>query len=375
MSSRVGWFGVLNGHVDDVGDWAPGLADGMREIIQVNEVGLRQLFATSRIQRLTQLTQHGIKLLSGKIDPTYNRLVHSVPVGVTAMALACKCGFTGRDLLISLVSGIVHDIGQSAHSHDGEQALIYASQWCHEEAGKRILLNDSEILAALKVLGLSPEEIVSVVSEEGVLGMIQSIADTTRYVPDDCRAAGAEVPVTLIRRVINSVSGVDSEKGLVVSTIEPLMEVLSLRRWLTINVYRSHTNELIQKGLVCLMFEALRADVLTVEEIKNGVDADINAKLRIFETHSNQRLRSVYRIVFGTDTDEISMWSVEVIESEESVPRNGRDGTLHFNEFRVARQACSKTIRVCCGFEVMTLRCKESFSADSLRVYRYTFRG
>ncbi|NQV90422.1 HD domain-containing protein [Candidatus Uhrbacteria bacterium] len=333
-------------HVGEVHLWDVKTARTLERILAQHKEGILHLLESPLVRRLTGLAQMGVKLIAGRFVTQYHRLAHSSHVGVIGGTLALRLKASDQETLTILIAGLLHDLGHSAFAHDGERALKWERNWCHERAGKQKIREDPQIRQALELMNIDPEMVIRIISEEGRLGMIQNIADTLAYILDDGRLAGVEANQDLVQRIAESFLSLDLERGFQVRDSGPLQELLDHRARLGAEIYHLFNNQLIQKSLLHLLFDAIRSRRLSLDLIETGVDAQVRQILDdTYRDHDDERLRSIHRILCGHVATELSQhWSATIHPN--GVQGGGNDGTLRYNIFDLGLHLKGKEIPV-----------------------------
>lgn len=169
----------------------------------------------------------------------HSRLDHSVAVAGTALALARRLQVSFQDALVLVVAALLHDVGHSMYSHQGEDMIIEDTVG-HEEYGAQIIRTDPELASIFAKIGVTADRVLEVLTERGPLGTIMSVADTCGYLVIDSiglgyRDFGFEEAGNFIYKVVHSIQG----DLLVVDNLLGMVEFLNLRRMRYIDSYLS----------------------------------------------------------------------------------------------------------------------------------------
>ncbi len=180
----------------------------------------------------TTRSENGRNLLHSRLD-------HSIAVAGTALALARRLQVPFHHALVVVVAALLHDIGHSMYSHQGEDMIIDSTVG-HEEYGEQLIRSDPELASIFLGIGVKVEEVLEVLAERGSLGTIMSIADTCGYLVIDSvglgyQDFGFEEAGNFIYKVVHSIQG----DLLVVDNLLGMVEFLNLRRMRYIDSYLS----------------------------------------------------------------------------------------------------------------------------------------
>lgn len=255
---------------------------------------VNRLIEVPVVFRLHGLTQWGVKaraslrvrkagtLQGYVIDEVgaahHDRFTHSVQVAAAAFCLSIWLKLDQRSRNTLLLAAFLHDIGHSPYAHDGDRIVRSFGGRSHEEVGQDLVLKDSYLKRVCKEAGVRPSQVRHVMREEGVLGRILSLADTTGYVGMDLRMAGAEYAPRATAQILQSVTGVH-RRGLRVHSKEPIRRLLDDRAELGREVYYTGRACAMAEATHILWSEVFRQGLLSVADFMRMTDFEANACL------------------------------------------------------------------------------------------------
>ncbi|MFA6193849.1 MAG: HD domain-containing protein [Parcubacteria group bacterium] len=253
----------------------------------------KELKETPEIERLKMLRQlAGTANVYDKAQPGggaqvfqpafHTRFEHGELCAELAKFAGVKLGLSDEEILVAFAAGMVHDIGHPALSHIGDYFLENKGHGDHETRGIAAIQDKkSRVNQVLTKNGVSPEKVAEVVAEEGYLGTIQSSFDTLSYLVVDSEMIQRPIYPDNGASLIQSLAGIDKEKNkIVVSGIEPWQELLERRAEMMRDVYLNPVHRRQRAAMRHLMQTAINKGHLTLDEIKEGTDKDIEMKLQ-----------------------------------------------------------------------------------------------
>jgi len=214
-----------------------------------NGQAFEALIDTPRMQRLSgrrqfgerryRVEDSGASLLARPFPHT--RLTHVQQVAAHVLPAGLWLSLCDRDLKTLVCAALLHDVDHPVFSHTGDRWLMRELRLAdHEERACQTVCTDVEIRSALRQLDVRPEDVASVIREQGTLGRILSLVDTLAYVQLDGRIMGLVRPRNLrfgVDVLMNLVAVCDS--GFTVKRIEPMQDVLNLRHRLFDTLYNN----------------------------------------------------------------------------------------------------------------------------------------
>ncbi|MDP3985474.1 MAG: HD domain-containing protein [bacterium] len=297
------------------------------DLFAVLESALARIDSARSFERLAGLFQFGIKvdarrhrysmvreeapaILIATAPFLQSRQMHSRSVAAHLAALGIRIGVPMRELSAAVLASLVHDIGHSAYCHDGDDFLVRSGSQSHERRGIKIIAEDDEIREAFGLIDARLDSVTALVREEGRLGLLQKLADPLGYLLLDAETIGERDWMVLSQQVIESVRNSDGER-LFASSADPIVKLLKRRAALMQQLYYASHNRVAVAAFSALLGVMVERKVLTISEIEQGVDVDV--EMRVSEAVLDRAMRwpswvlSLWNIAHGFE-DELGRW-------------------------------------------------------------------
>ena len=204
------------------------------------------LLDSPQVQRLRYIRQLGF---SHMVYPGANhtRFEHSLGTMHLAGILARSLKLTDPDVLLSMVSGLLHDIGHGPFSHATESLIEKYLGRSHHEVGYMIC--GEELGGAIERLGLEPNDVCEMIEGRHELsGIIHGELDVDRmdYLMRDAHYTGVPYGTVDAQRLIHSTTM--SGSGLVLrdSGIIAAESLLIARTLMRPTVYFHHVSRIAE---------------------------------------------------------------------------------------------------------------------------------
>lgn len=221
------------------------IKDPVHGYIGVDEK-LLPILDSPQVQRLRFVRQLGF---SHMVYPGANhtRFEHSLGTMHLGRVLAESLGLDGKDVLLSMVSGLLHDIGHGPFSHATESLMENYLGRSHHEIGE--FLGEENMVNILGELDLDPAEICRMVEGRHELcGIIHGDLDVDRmdYLMRDAHYTGVPYGTVDAQRLIHST--ILSENGLALkdSGIIAAESLLIARTLMRPTVYFHHVSRIAE---------------------------------------------------------------------------------------------------------------------------------
>ncbi len=240
------------------------------------------------VQRLHRLPQ-----LGGKVHPLtrrklpneaqtqhpflHTRYIHSELLAEQAVFLGVKLGLPLEDLAYSYTAGLVHDVGHSAFSHQGDDVLQEFGYPNHEIRGMNYL-SAQDVRGKLEAHGINIPKLFSILQEQGPLGSVEKVLDTLSYLVLDTAAVQISAYRDFGASFLANV--VDIDDGIKVKDVGLVQEILEIRARLFQECYCHPDSRLIDAARKQLLRVALRKGCLQPEDIIHGEDAQLHLALQ-----------------------------------------------------------------------------------------------
>ncbi|MEM3402588.1 MAG: HD domain-containing protein [Candidatus Hadarchaeales archaeon] len=267
--------------------------DPIHGYISVNDVE-RRIIDTWPVQRL-----RGIKQLSvaSVVYPggDHTRFSHALGVmhmaGQIADVLKQSVEISKDEWQLVRLAALLHDIGHGPFSHSFEEVVVKHRKLNHEEMGKEIV-RKSELADALKEVGYSPEEIISLAygKEGGRKPYLHQItasqvdADKLDFLVRDSYYTGVEYGRIDVSRLVQSMSVFEENIAIDFKALYALEAFMIARYEMFLAVYYHRTVRAAEILLHKAMDYAHEIANLTtfqnVEEFLRMDDAYVATKLR-----------------------------------------------------------------------------------------------
>lgn len=292
------------------------IKDPVHGYISVDE-RILPLLDSPHVQRLRYIRQLGF---SHMVYPGANhtRFEHSLGTMHLAGILAESLNLGEREILLSMVSGLLHDIGHGPFSHATEPLLERFTGRRHHEIEH--MLNGDEIGEALDRLDLEPDEVCRMIEGRHELsGIIHGDLDVDRmdYLMRDAHYTGVPYGTVDAQRLIHST--ILSEKGAALkdSGIIAAESLLIARTLMRPTVYFHHVSRIAEtmvKMAAVKHLEIIGKDF--APELLSLDDASFCVELMSSESESASSLmknlmkRSLYKRSIYVGLDHIRISSV-----------------------------------------------------------------
>ena len=275
------------------------------------------LLDSPQVQRLRHIRQLGF---SDMVYPGANhtRFEHSLGTMHLAGILAKSLKLDDHDVLLSMVSGILHDIGHGPFSHATEPLIEKYIGRSHHEVEH--MLHEAEICEAIGKIGLVPSEICRMIEGKHKLaGIIHGDLDVDRmdYLKRDAHYTGVPYGTVDAQRLIQST--ILSENGLALKDtgIIAAESLLIARTLMRPTIYFHHVSRIAEsmvKAAAVRHLEVTGSD--RANELLSMDDGSFSVELMNSESESASVLmkslmrRSLYKRSIYVGLDQIRMSSV-----------------------------------------------------------------
>lgn len=174
---------------------------GLEEWVQEDSAfqEINDAFGIDRLRHIRSLSFLSYRMILGPDSDhvihdefRHDRYSHSLAAGLVMDKMLKRNKITGRDYLLGLTAALTHDLATPA---GGDAIKSLDPESLHEETHWREMLGD-EAWAFLDKHSISPEEVESVIANEGPLGEMLDIADRLTYTMQDARELGRG-PITV----------------------------------------------------------------------------------------------------------------------------------------------------------------------------------
>lgn len=251
---------------------------------------LKDLRNVQRLHRLRELAgttdvydkprpQSGVEI---RLPAFHSRFDHSELCAEQVKFAGIKLGLSEEDIIISYTAAMLHDIGHPALSHIGDYFLEKKGKGNHEERAIAAILNtENKIHQLLEENGIDAGAVVETIEEKGYLGTLQSIFDTLSYLVVDSEMIRKPIYKDNGASFIRDLQGIEKKRGLVrVGNTNLWQELLEKRAEMMRDVYLHPAHRRQRAAMRHLMQIAINKGHLTLSEIEQGVDKDIEMKLQ-----------------------------------------------------------------------------------------------
>ncbi len=308
----------------------PVLADRARNFLQAFILASADLELCPMVNRMIGLHQFGIKTdvmsagfaadSNGSVSQVtsspflYSRFEHSRFTAAIMVIFGLKLGFDFHNIMVGALAALLHDIGHPAFGHDIDDLLVSLGRPTHEDRGIQIIRSDADIQESFSLVGVSVDEVVAVIKEQGALGRLQSIADTLSYVVMDSNIVPnlPDVPVSFIWELAEAIESVDADRFFV-KTAEPLRKLVVCRADMFRDFYVAPLHRIAAHSLRNFYKITIELGMLKPRDFEEGTDATIKITLtkKIQEARAAGLLprwfSTVHSLAFGF-FDEINRW-------------------------------------------------------------------
>ncbi len=257
----------------------------------------------------------------------HNRLDHSILIAELGTILAAKLHFSLDEVKRIYAAALCHDIGHSAFNHVADRFLCKQGFADHEERGVNKLYSP-QFRNTLALHGIEPEEIHSIIQENGKLGALQKIGDTLSYLYLDCR--NMEMPAFTLQDllvILQDVDGIEENYNvpdvILAEAVQlkikcsPQQTVLRVKtgehernqawqkRFLEVRarlyetLYSSQKDNLEEKGRLNLVKMAIDEGFLSYKDLLECGDKELRLRLLELVTTKMTRYKSLYEFAFG----------------------------------------------------------------------------
>ncbi|MBP2132896.1 HD superfamily phosphohydrolase [Methanomicrobium sp. W14] len=221
------------------------IKDPVHGYVEVDE-SIIPLLDSQPVQRLRYVKQLGFSSL---VYPGANhtRFEHSLGTMHLARLMSMSLGLSPDDVLLVTVSALLHDIGHGPYSHATESLMQKYLGRSHQEIGD--IIKKSSISGELSLLGLSPDDVCSMVTGQHPLsGIIHGDLDVDRmdYLLRDAHYTGVPFGTVDAHRLIRSTTL--TENGLVLKEngIHAAESLLIARTLMRPAVYFHHVSRIAE---------------------------------------------------------------------------------------------------------------------------------
>lgn len=254
-----------------------------------------KLIGTAAFLRLQQIKQLGFvyRIWPGATHTRYEHSLGSYHLTVRALRSLLQRGGDGglhgvsiSSIQTLVVASLLHDIGHYPFSHTIEELgppIIF-----HEQVGRSIIENGEIATILEQDYHLSPERVADFIDppktralppdDELLQHLLSGALDVDKldYLPRDARACNVPYGGVDVSRLLSSLrinAHVAGQRRMVVTQkgISPLHSLLHARQEMFDNIYWHHTSRSFQVMLVRAVHEALKAEVLSAEQL-TGLD-------------------------------------------------------------------------------------------------------
>ena len=254
-----------------------------------------------------------------------SRRQHALTTAEFGGRAGIKMGLSGKEWYANMVAHLLHDSGQSALSHVGEQTLEIALKIpqvqtrlekigigkispSHEERSAEIA-GSAEVARNLLAVGVDPEMVSDIIRNEHYgLGIFDSLAylfrdnqNIAKHVEDL-----APFPEGLVDEIINSIQGVNPDTKIVKigeAGIGALERVLEVRLEAYRRVYTNPETLKIESMVVDVLTQMLIDGVINIQDfIVQGTDDSI----RVNAVEVARRDKRYHHLITALDGDTLS---------------------------------------------------------------------
>lgn len=287
----------------------------MRRLDGIRQLGLKR--GTRGVPE-TMVPPCGGKFADTTAMESVTRREHSERVCAAMVAFCALHGVPSADVRHAALAALFHDVGHPPFSHTTEPVLIRRARPHHEDVGQRVVREDGELAVAFRSRGIDVERVVSIMREEGDLGLRLKLVDTATYLVHDAASAGMEyVGMSFEWNVLRSISAV-RDGAFEIDDAFVLSELMGRRTEMANLLYEHPYNRLNSTLLMELVDWLVREDLLSLDVLSTGVDRDVLAALdRAILSGAPAWVRSASRFVRGKPT-ELRQWKVSEHASEAS---------------------------------------------------------
>lgn len=251
------------------------IKDDVHGIIEFS--GLEQKIIDSpAFQRLRRIKQIAFTYL---VYPgaTHTRFEHSLGTAHLAGAIAVRLGLDGDTVAKVRLAGLLHDIGHTAFSHDGERALL-AHLGDHEKLGKKIMRTE---LRPLLQENYSPQEILDIYEgSEGQIITSDLGADRMDYLSRDARNTGVAYGIVDIDRLVHTLRMERNALCIGESGLEAAESLLVARFMMFSTVYLHRTVRIASAMLRRAIAAALEEHAVAAEDFLTYSDDEMLLRMR-----------------------------------------------------------------------------------------------
>jgi len=252
------------------------IKDNVHNVIEFSAFEQRIIDSES-FQRLRRIKQIAFTYL---VYPgaTHTRFEHSLGTAYLAGEIALRLGLDADTRAKVRLAGLLHDIGHSAFSHDGERVLE-KRLGSHEKIGKDLLqesgLKDiiQENFRVREILELDKRPEGQIVSSD--LG-----ADRMDYLLRDARATGVAYGVVDIDRIIHTLRLRGRDLCIDTGGLEAAESLLIARFMMFSTVYLHHTVRIASAMLRRAMVLALEEKTVQAEEFIRCSDEEMLSRMQ-----------------------------------------------------------------------------------------------
>lgn len=221
------------------------IKDPVHGYISVDEKMLL-LLDSPQVQRLRHIRQLGF---SNMVYPGANhtRFEHSLGTMHLAGIMAENLNLDNMEVILSMVSGLIHDIGHGPFSHATEPLMEKYLGRRHHEV--RYILDEDYICGAIEKLELDPEEICMMIEGKHKLaGIIHGDLDVDRmdYLMRDAHYTGVPYGTVDAQRLIQSTILTESGLALKDTGIIAAESLLIARTLMRPTVYFHHVSRIAE---------------------------------------------------------------------------------------------------------------------------------
>ena len=292
------------------------IKDPVHGYISVNEKVL-PLLDSPQVQRLRHIRQLGF---SDMVYPGANhtRFEHSLGTMHLAGILAKSLKLDDDDILLSMVSGILHDIGHGPFSHATEPLIEKYIGRSHHEVEH--MLREAEICEVIEKIGLDPSGICRMIEGKHELaGIIHGDLDVDRmdYLKRDAHYTGVPYGTVDAQRLIQSTTLSENGLALKDTGIIAAESLLIARTLMRPTIYFHHVSRIAEsmvKTAAVSHLEVTGSD--RAYELLSMDDGSFSVELMNSESESASTLmkslmrRSLYKRSIYAGLDQIRMSSV-----------------------------------------------------------------
>jgi hypothetical protein len=209
----------------------------------------------------------------------HDRWTHSTAVAATMAALCLRLDIARERMAVAVLGALLHDVGHSAFSHDGDELLVAKGWPNHEVRGQDLVRADADIVESLAMAGATPDGVVAVMAERGPLGALQKVADTLGYVMLDAAITGMGDLTDLARRLLAATKDVHEDGTVGATDAAPYKELVHWRGVLSRDVYYHLRSMVAAAALQRFLNYLAETDALPLARIAHDTDAGIHREL------------------------------------------------------------------------------------------------